>query len=188
MNELAADGIAVTVTCRVLGIARQPYYRWLKKPVTDAELAEADFSRARVRLNRRPWNTNYVGTAFGGSLFSMSDPFWMFLLMRRLGSDYVVWDVAGEIDFVSPGRTAVHGEFEVNEDQVAEIRDAAAGGEKVLRWFSAELTDDAGEVVARVRKQIYVRRKREAAARDSDRTASDSRTATTHTAAPPHHA
>ena len=31
MNELAADGIAVTVTCRVLGIARQPYYRWLKK-------------------------------------------------------------------------------------------------------------------------------------------------------------
>ena len=44
-----------------------------------------DFSQARVRLNRRPWNTNYVGTAFGGSLFSMSDPFWMFLLMRRLG-------------------------------------------------------------------------------------------------------
>ena len=125
-----------------------------------------DFSRARVRLNRRPWNTNYVGTAFGGSLFSMSDPFWMFLLMRRLGPDYVVWDVAGEIDFVSPGRTAVHGEFEVNEDQVAEIRDAAAGGEKVLRWFSAELTDDAGEVVARVRKQIYVRRKRDAVAGD----------------------
>ncbi|WP_407668099.1 IS3 family transposase [Nocardioides jensenii] len=39
--ELAGDGIPVTVTCRVLKIARQPYYRWLADPVTDAELAEA---------------------------------------------------------------------------------------------------------------------------------------------------
>lgn len=127
-----------------------------------------DFSQARVRLNRRPWNTNYVGTAFGGSLFSMSDPFWMFLLMRRLGSDYVVWDIAGEIDFVSPGRTAVHAEFTVSDEQVSEIREAAAGGDKVLRWFHTELRDDDDEVVARVRKQIYVRRKRETTVPVSD--------------------
>ena len=41
MKELAADGIPVAVTCRVLKLARQPYYRWLANPVTDAELAEA---------------------------------------------------------------------------------------------------------------------------------------------------
>ncbi|OKH64135.1 integrase [Mycobacterium sp. SWH-M3] len=41
MKELAADGIAVAVTCRVLKLARQPYYRWLAQPVTDAELIEA---------------------------------------------------------------------------------------------------------------------------------------------------
>lgn len=41
MKELAADGIPVTVTCRVLKLARQPYYRWLAQPVTDAELVEA---------------------------------------------------------------------------------------------------------------------------------------------------
>ncbi|OON27142.1 transposase [Micromonospora sp. Rc5] len=39
--ELAADGIPVAVTCRVLNIARQPYYRWLAQPVGDAELAAA---------------------------------------------------------------------------------------------------------------------------------------------------
>ena len=39
VRELAADGIPVAVTCRVLKIARQPYYRWLAAPVTDAELA-----------------------------------------------------------------------------------------------------------------------------------------------------
>ena len=41
MNELAADGIPVAVTCRVLHVARQPYSRWLARPVTDAELAAA---------------------------------------------------------------------------------------------------------------------------------------------------
>ncbi len=41
MSELAADGIPVTVTCRVLKLARQPYYRWLANPVTGSELVEA---------------------------------------------------------------------------------------------------------------------------------------------------
>ena len=41
VRELAADGIAVAVTCRVLKIARQPYYRWLAAPVTDAEWSGA---------------------------------------------------------------------------------------------------------------------------------------------------
>ena len=38
VRELAAGGIPVAVTCRVLGIARQPYDRWLAVLVTDAEL------------------------------------------------------------------------------------------------------------------------------------------------------
>lgn len=41
MSELAADGIPVAVTCRVLKLARQPYYRWLANPVTESELVEA---------------------------------------------------------------------------------------------------------------------------------------------------
>jgi putative transposase len=41
VSELAADSIPVAVTCRVLKRARQPYYRWLQGPVTDAELTDA---------------------------------------------------------------------------------------------------------------------------------------------------
>lgn len=52
VGELAADGVPVTVTCRVLDIARQPYYRWLKKPVTDAELACAYRADALVDAHR----------------------------------------------------------------------------------------------------------------------------------------
>ncbi len=46
MSELAADGIPVAVTCRVLKIARQPYYRWLADPVTDADWAQAHRANA----------------------------------------------------------------------------------------------------------------------------------------------
>lgn len=41
VRKLAGDGIPATVTCRVLKIARQSYYRWLAQPVTDAELVQA---------------------------------------------------------------------------------------------------------------------------------------------------
>lgn len=46
VRELAADGIPVTVTCRVLDLARQPYYRWLANPVTGAEVTEAYLANA----------------------------------------------------------------------------------------------------------------------------------------------
>ena len=46
VRELAVDGIPVTVTCRVLKIARQPYYRWLNCPVTDTDWAEAHLANA----------------------------------------------------------------------------------------------------------------------------------------------
>jgi transposase InsO family protein len=50
--ELAVDGVPVTVTCRVLKIARQPYYRWLAKPVTAAELAAAYRANALFDAHR----------------------------------------------------------------------------------------------------------------------------------------
>lgn len=52
VRELAADGIPVAVTCRVLNIARQPYYRWLARPVTDAELTAAYRANALFDAHR----------------------------------------------------------------------------------------------------------------------------------------
>ncbi|ODV12012.1 MAG: tetrameric acyl-CoA thioesterase [Rhodanobacter sp. SCN 68-63] len=118
-----------------------------------------DWSEARVVLRLRPWNRNYVRTQFGGNLFAMTDPFWMLLAMHQLGSDYLVWDKAGAIDFVAPGREDVYAHFKLEPSVVDELRQAAAGGGKVLRWFETEVTTASGEVVARVRKQLYVRLK-----------------------------
>ncbi|MDR3385765.1 MAG: DUF4442 domain-containing protein [Rudaea sp.] len=119
-----------------------------------------DWHYARVRLKLRWYNRNYVGTHFGGNLFSMTDPFWMIMTMEALGSDYVVWDKAGAIDFVAPGREDVFAEFRLDDTVLDALRTATANGDKVLRWFETEVKTAAGELVAKVRKQLYVRRKR----------------------------
>jgi acyl-coenzyme A thioesterase PaaI-like protein len=119
-----------------------------------------DWSFARVELRERWFNRNYVGTHFGGSLFAMTDPFWMILLIRRLGPGYRVWDRAAEIEFVKPGRGTVAAEFRLDDAVVTEVRAATEGGDKFLRWFETDVTDADGAVVARVRKQVYVRRQR----------------------------
>jgi acyl-coenzyme A thioesterase PaaI-like protein len=119
----------------------------------------ADWRSARVALRLRWYNRNYVGTQFGGSLFAMTDPFWMILVMRGLGRDYIVWDKAGEIDFVAPGRETVYATFRVDDALLDEIRAATADGAKYLRWCETVVCTPGGEIVARVRKQLYVRRK-----------------------------
>ena len=86
----------------------------------------ADYRHAHVELRLRPWNRNYVGTHFGGSLFAMTDPFWMLLTMQSLGSQYWVWDKAGEIEFVKPGRGTVHADFRLTDTVLDELR-AIAG-------------------------------------------------------------
>jgi len=125
---------------------------------------DADYGRVVVRSGKpNALTANAYGTQFGGTLYAMTDPWYAILVNERLGREYNVWDQRGEIDYVAPGRGAVTAEFTVTEQDVEEIR-AAASGEKVLRWFETEIVDSAGGTVARVRKQIYVRRKRGTAA------------------------
>lgn len=117
-----------------------------------------DFRRLVVGLRHSRLTSNYVGTLFGGSLFAMADPWWMIMMMRNLGPGYTVWDKAGEIEFVSPGRGSVTATFVLDPAEVDGVRDRADAGERVLQWFPVEVVADDGTVVARVRKQLYVRR------------------------------
>ena len=119
-----------------------------------------DFRHARVELRQHWYNRNFVGTHFGGSLFAMTDPFWMLLVMNAIGDDHIVWDRAATIDFEKPGRGTVVAEFAIDDALLDELRAATAGGDKVLRWFETGIRDADHELVARVRKQLYLRRKR----------------------------
>jgi acyl-coenzyme A thioesterase PaaI-like protein len=121
-------------------------------------LAE-DWSHARVVLKPGLLNRNYVGSHFGGSLYAMTDPFYMLMLMHRLGKGYRVWDRAASIEYLSPGRGTVSAEFLLDDQTVENIRQGATSGEALFPEFDVEVRDAGGTVVARVRKTIYVRRK-----------------------------
>lgn len=106
-------------------------------------------------------NTNYVGTHFGGSLYSMCDPFYMFILMKNLGEHYVVWDKAATIRFLRPGRGLVRARFHIPLEEIARIKAEVAKNRKMDWIQTCEVIDSNGKVVASVDKVLYVRRMKE---------------------------
>jgi acyl-coenzyme A thioesterase PaaI-like protein len=126
-----------------------------------AEVAP-DFGRVVVEMKATALNRNAFGTHFGGSLYAMCDPFYCLMLVARLGPAYVVWDQAARIDFIKPGRGKVRAVFEWSDAQLQDIVTQAEGGQKVLPEREVLITDEAGDMVARVHKTLYVRRKKQA--------------------------
>ncbi len=118
-----------------------------------------DFRRMVVRLKARFYNGNAFGTHFGGSLYSMCDPHYALLLIPLLGPGYVIWDKAARIDFLRPGRGTLTAVFDWNDQQLAEIRAQTADGGKCLPERTLDIVDSDGKAVARLWKQLYVRRK-----------------------------
>jgi len=124
----------------------------------------ADLSVVEVQMKLSAWNRNFVGTHFGGSLYSMCDPFFMLMLIMQLGEGYVVWDKSASIDFLRPGRGKVKARFELSRDRVEEIRAETDAKGKINPVFEVTVLDERGEAVARVRKTLSVRRKEAARA------------------------
>ena len=120
-----------------------------------------DFCEIDVSMKLTRWNRNYVGTHFGGSLYSMVDPFYMFILMENLGSRYIVWDQAARIDFLKPGRGKVHAHFRLPDGLLEDIKKQAAAGGAVRPELSIEVLGEDGEIIARAMKTLYVRLKPE---------------------------
>ncbi len=119
----------------------------------------ADMKAVDVEMKLRWWNANYVGTQFGGSLFAMTDPFYMLMLMANLGSDYIVWDKAATIRYRKPGRGTVRAEFRLSDSQIEDIRERLKTLPKYEPVFSVVVKDEAGVVIAEVEKVLHVRTK-----------------------------
>ena len=135
------------------------YPPYLGAGVSVAHIAD-DWSAMTVKLMLRFYNRNYVGTHYGGNLFTMTDPFYMLMLIHRLGPGYNVWDQKAEITFEKPGKGTVRAEMSVTEAELEAIRSATAGGEKHFAQFDVTILDEDDEVVATVHKTLYVRDKR----------------------------
>lgn len=127
-----------------------------------------DYSEVQVEMSLGVLNRNYVGTHFGGSLYAMTDPFFMLMVLHRLGRGYTVAHKAGSIEYLRPAHGRVQATFTVSERAIERIRARTADGERYLPAFRTEVVDDAGHVVARVRHTLYVR-KRQLGARTARR-------------------
>jgi hypothetical protein len=119
-----------------------------------------DFRHVEVEMPLRFYNRNYVGTHFGGSLYSMCDPFYMLMLINILGPDYIVWDKAATIGFKKPGKGVMKATFELTEEKIAEIRAAAEAQPKVEPQFQVVVKDEEDSVVAEVDKLLYIKKKK----------------------------
>ena len=121
---------------------------------------QLDWREVDVEMKLRRWNANYVGTHYGGSLYSMTDPFYMVMFIEILGPDYIVWDKSAMIRFRKPGRGTVYAQFRITEQQVDEIREALKREEKIDREFGVDVKSGDGEIIAEVKKVLQFRKKR----------------------------
>ena len=114
-----------------------------------------------VQMKAKWYNRNYVKTHFGGSLYSMTDPFFMLMIIQNLGNDYVVWDQSANIDFVKPGIGTVTARFLITDDHIKTILKNTEDGQKYLQKFVVQIKDEKDELVALVTKVLYIRKKKE---------------------------
>ncbi len=118
-----------------------------------------DVKTVDVSMKLTFWNRNYVKTHFGGSLYAMCDPFFFFLLMENLGREYIVWDKEASIIFKKPGKSRVHARYHITEERYDEIRKLAESGESINPQFVIDVVDDNGNVIATVKKILYIKKK-----------------------------
>lgn len=121
---------------------------------------DPDFKHACVEMPLTKLNTNYVGVHFGGSLYSMTDPWYMLMLIEILGRDYVVWDKAAAIRFRRPGKGRVWAEFKISDDMIEAIRADVARDGKTEREWPVEIKNGDGETVAEVKKTLWIAAKK----------------------------
>jgi hypothetical protein len=120
---------------------------------------QADWREIDVEMKLHRWNSNYVGSHYGGSLYSMTDPFFMLMLIENLGPDYIVWDKSATVRFKKPGRGTVSASFRLSGEQIEEIKQSLETQETIEPAFVVEVKDQSGNVITEVRKQLHIRRK-----------------------------
>ncbi len=118
-----------------------------------------DWRKIITQLRFYGLNQNYMGTHFGGSLFAMTDPFYMLMLIKNLGGHFNVWDKAGSIEFVRPAKSKVTATFTLGEKRIEKIWRKAVDGNKHFETFLINVVDKQGEMIAKVNKTIYIRLK-----------------------------
>lgn len=118
-----------------------------------------DYRSFNVSMKLKMLNRNYAGVHFGGSLFSMTDPFYMVMLSKNLGNQYVVWDKAATIEFKKPGRGTINAKCSITEEELKDIKNEVDRLGKFIFDRTTGLFNEKNEIVAIITKTLYVRKR-----------------------------
>ena len=116
----------------------------------------------KLKLPLRRSTKNYVGTMYGGAMYSALDGILMVMFIRLLGKGYIVWDKAGRIEYVKPGRETLFADVEITEQELDFVRGTLEREPKLEKEYTLEWRDGDGEVCCRVHKLLYFRKRGQA--------------------------
>ena len=120
-----------------------------------------DYRKIRVKIPLS-WRTrNYVGTIYGGSMYAGIDPIYMLMLIKTLGTDYIVWDKAANIRFKRPGKETLFADFLITPEELDEIKLLLETEKSVDRIYTVELKDKNGKIHCLIEKTLYIANKQD---------------------------
>ncbi|MBP2279825.1 acyl-coenzyme A thioesterase PaaI-like protein [Psychrobacter sp. PL19] len=165
LKRKTKKGIMPLLTPHLLKLRINTYAPYVGAGIK-VEHIDLDQGLCVVSMGLNALNKNIVGTQFGGSLYSMVDPFYMLMLMHQLGGSYVVWDKSSHIEFIAPGNSKVWTRMKIPSTEIATIQDLAKEGEAVFREYTTDIVNDQQKVVATVKKTIYIRLRKHSKSKD----------------------
>jgi len=136
------------------GFNLSPMYR--RSTAKIVEVSD-DLMHVKVKIPISYKNKNYVGSIFGGSLFSATDPIFMIQLMNILGKDYVVWDKQASIRFRRPVFENAYVDFLFTIDEIEQIKKDVVDKKEIDVEKEIKITNSEGAIVfCELTKVIYV--------------------------------
>jgi hypothetical protein len=118
-----------------------------------------DMMHVKMLLKKRFWNRNIVGTQYGGSIYSMTDPIYMAMLLHQLAQDYIVWDKSAAVRFRKPGKSNLTADFKLTSADLEDIKKRLETEPKIDWERKISIFDIEQNLVAEISKVIHIRKK-----------------------------
>ena len=134
-----------------------PMYRRTGGRIVSAS-ENLDDIKIKLKLNYK--TRNYVGTMYGGHMYSCVDGIYMVQLINLLGKDYVVWDKAATIQFKRPGTSTLFAHFIISNELIEKIKKDVAEEDEIDIKLDVDLVNSEGKTCAEVEKIIYISTKK----------------------------
>lgn len=137
-----------------VGFNFSPMYR---RSTARIEYVSDDLKTVRIKIPISYKNRNYIGSIFGGSLFSAVDPIPMIQLMYIFKEEYIVWDKSAHIRFKRPARENMYATFEFSGEEIEDIQKKVQENKEVEHPKTTFITNKAGDIIyCEVVKMIYI--------------------------------